>query len=249
MNPASSDVRMLSILAILIDPEHQARKRGEDEAKVRRITRELRNGGTIREPVLVEDGFDRYVLRDGFHRVKACIAAGVTTIAARMLPSNPMDAFGTVMSANTAHGKEWSRNDAVQSIVQGLRDGIFRDRDEFNGSAPAIPWSISKLAREFCTVMACTPDAARKAIERAAKSAAKDDPRVADELAQIKACHQPECETESDARPSIEEMNRARLTGVEREAIDIARMLAAKLGKLPKTMRKGPMQPLLHMLR
>lgn len=231
---------LLPIARLLIDPEQQARGR-EDTATVSRIARELRGGGSIRVPVLVQAGFGHYTLRDGFHRVRACILAGQTTVPAIVFHGTPSETFGAVLANNTEHGGRWNSRDIARHVVNGLRDSAFRDPD-------GTPWSISRLGRDHHAAMGKSPDAARRTIERAAKAAAKTDHRVAAELELINAAHKPDCATDSSERPSPAEMSLLRLQGVERDAQAVADMLAAKLKKLPKAMRRAPLRKLLKLL-
>ena len=75
------------------------------------------------EAVVVYDDDDSLWLADGFHRVRAARAQGVTHFQARILPGEQRDAVRYSLSANATHGVRRTSHDKRRAVRRALEDG------------------------------------------------------------------------------------------------------------------------------
>ncbi|HZZ76905.1 MAG TPA: ParB/RepB/Spo0J family partition protein [Gemmataceae bacterium] len=81
----------------------------------------LRAGGTLPPVVVFEDGDDLW-MADGFHRLEAHLAAGLTEISAEIRHGSKRDALLYSAGANHTHGLRRSNADKRQAIKLLLED-------------------------------------------------------------------------------------------------------------------------------
>ena len=86
------------------------------------MTGQLADGGVRFPPVSLFTDGGGYWLGDGFHRVLAARAAGLTEIAAEVRPGSQRDAVLYAVGANGAHGLPRTRADKRRAVALVLAD-------------------------------------------------------------------------------------------------------------------------------
>jgi hypothetical protein len=123
--PAPGAFPPVPLAAIPTDEACQARVRVRPavvRAYARAMSQQTREGG-LRFPavVLFTDG-QRYWLGDGFHRVLAARAAGLTELPADVRPGTPRDALLYSVSSNAGHGMPRTNADKRKAVALLLAD-------------------------------------------------------------------------------------------------------------------------------
>ena len=91
-----------------------------DPETVAEYAERMRAGDRFPPVQVYSDGTDHW-LSDGFHRVKAAIEAGQTTIQAEVWEGTRDDAFWMSLAANKDHGLRRSNDDKVRAVTLALK--------------------------------------------------------------------------------------------------------------------------------
>lgn len=88
--------------------------------------RDIRNGADM-PPVVVfsENGSDRKILADGFHRIVAHVNAEREEIEVEVHEGNMHDALAYALQANRQHGLRRSNADKINAVKMALKDPVF----------------------------------------------------------------------------------------------------------------------------
>ncbi|MBE3099911.1 MAG: ParB N-terminal domain-containing protein [Planctomycetes bacterium] len=108
----------LSLDAIRLDGGTQPRVRIDPET-VREYAERMCAGDQFPPVQVYYDGTDHW-LSDGFHRVKAAVEAGQTTIPAEVWEGTRDDAFWMSLAANKDHGLRRSNDDKARAVKAAL---------------------------------------------------------------------------------------------------------------------------------
>jgi hypothetical protein len=108
----------LPLDSIRMDGGTQPRVRIDEEI-VREYAERMRAGDHFPPVQVYCDGTDHW-LSDGFHRVKAAIEAGQTTIQAEVWEGTRDDAFWMSLAANKDHGLRRSNDDKARAVKAAL---------------------------------------------------------------------------------------------------------------------------------
>ena len=123
--PATGVYQQIPLASIPTDEASQARVKirpGVVRAYAQAMTQQRSEGG-LRFPavVLFTDG-QHYWLGDGFHRILAARAAGLTDFPADVRPGTQRDALLYSISSNAAHGLPWTNADKRKAVRLLLAD-------------------------------------------------------------------------------------------------------------------------------
>jgi hypothetical protein len=100
-------------------PEVQQRE-ALDETRIRAYAALYREGHTLGEVMVFQQGSDFYVA-DGFHRIAAAIQAGLSTLAATIRPGTLRDAILYACGCNL-HGVPLTQADKRRRVLTMLAD-------------------------------------------------------------------------------------------------------------------------------
>jgi hypothetical protein len=111
-------LKNLPLAAIRLDGGTQPRVRIDEEI-VREYAERMKAGDRFPPVQVCFDGTDHW-LSDGFHRVKAAVEAGQTTIQAEVWEGTRDDAFWMSLAANKDHGLRRSNEDKARAVKAAL---------------------------------------------------------------------------------------------------------------------------------
>jgi hypothetical protein len=147
---AGSDVRLVLISDLVLDPAAQPRSR-IDQATVEEYREAAAAGAKFTPPVVAFDDGGRLWVGDGFHRVLATRAAGLEVIEAEVRPGVRRDAVLYSCGANAFHGLKRSPADKRRAVATLLKDpewGLWSDR-EVARRAGVSPTYVGEVRREL----------------------------------------------------------------------------------------------------
>lgn len=159
---------MIDLNAITIDTALQIRAAINTET-VNEYADAMRAGAVFPPIVVFEDGGE-CILVDGFHRIEAYRAAGITTIPADILPGTRRDALLYAVGANASHGLRRTNADKRRAVEVLLTD------DEWS------QWSNTEIARRAGVdekmVRSLRPSSEKPKIRKASRGGKTYDMRV-----------------------------------------------------------------------
>ncbi len=116
--------KVLPLNSILIDEELQSRVKLHEQT-LEEYTEAYAQGVEF-PPVIVFYDSEQYFLSDGFHRVKAAIAAGLTEIPVEIKQGTKRDAILYSVGANAKHGLRRTNADKRRAVMTLLDDPEWR---------------------------------------------------------------------------------------------------------------------------
>jgi hypothetical protein len=104
----------------------QVRARLDPEA-IQDFTKAMKRGDKFPAVIVfAEDGSERYVLADGFHRVAAAEKADIEVVTAEVRQGKVHDALEFALRCNAEHGVRRTNADKNKAMKLALRDPIFK---------------------------------------------------------------------------------------------------------------------------
>jgi hypothetical protein len=126
--------KVLPLSSILIDEELQSRVELHQQT-LEEYTEAYAQGVEFPPVIVFHDG-EQYFLSDGFHRVKAAIAAGLTEIPVEVKHGTKRDAILYSVGANAKHGLRRTNADKRRAVMTLLGDSEWKQ------------WSDREIARQ-----------------------------------------------------------------------------------------------------
>lgn len=165
----------LRLSDLLIDPRLQQREAIDHAVVVEYATR-MRDGGIFPPLTVFVDGASRWLV-DGFHRYRACVAAGIEEADCDARPGTQRDALLFSCGANAEHGLRRSNEDKRRAVLVLLADAEWSQ------------WSDREIARQcnvdHKTVARCraehlgnSPDSAMRTAERGGTTYEQDTTNI-----------------------------------------------------------------------
>lgn len=143
------NLQTLPIDSIIASDDCQSRA-SSSQATVAEYAEALSGGATFPPVTVFHDG-ERYFLADGFHRLEAHKAAGLTEVNAEIRDGDFRDAELYSAGANNTHGLRRTQADKRKSIIKLLEDPEWRqwsDREIAKRTATDHK-TVGKLRREL----------------------------------------------------------------------------------------------------
>ncbi len=139
----------LEIDRIRIDGGTQSRERLNEET-VGEYAQAMRDGADFPPVVVFHDGSHNW-LADGFHRVHAARAAGLSSLAADVRTGTKTDALWYAIGANKANGQRPSRGDVRHAVLLALKTWPEKSQREIAAQVGCAFQYVSRLKGDVST--------------------------------------------------------------------------------------------------
>jgi hypothetical protein len=167
----------LALSDIILDPDLQPRQR-IDEATCKEYLDALIDGAVFPPVTVFREGAQHW-LADGYHRLHAHKAAGLTEIRAIVAPGTRLDALRFALGANAIHGKRREAGDYRAAYIRACDNGLVDPVDSDAVQALlrcTIRWAITltEAARADANRARDAEIVARKAAGQSNRAIARD---------------------------------------------------------------------------